>query len=305
MSDFFNNGWSLWISGIALLGIIFCLWLLFTQRAFLGKTVDVEETGHVWDGDLTELNTPVPRWWTVMYIGLCVFALGYLVLYPGLGSFKGALGFSSGQQVKQQQAEINARLEPVYARYREMPIEEIARDQEAREIGQRLFLNNCAQCHGSDAQGAPSFPNLANKAWLWGGEPEQILHTITEGRTGMMPPQAQFTPAQASDVAQYVRSLSGLAADPLRLVAGKRVYDSACFACHGADAKGNTLLGAPDLTDDYWLYGSSEATIVQTVLQGRTNQMPAQKATLTPEQIRLLAGWVWGLSNNAEPAQAN
>lgn len=305
MSDFFNNGWSLWISGIALLGIIFCLWLLFTQRAFLGKTVDVEETGHVWDGDLTELNTPVPRWWTVMYIGLCVFALGYLVLYPGLGSFKGTLGFSSGQQVKQQQAEINARLEPVYARYREMPIEEIARDQEAREIGQRLFLNNCAQCHGSDAQGAPSFPNLANKAWLWGGEPEQILHTITEGRTGMMPPQAQLTPAQASDVAQYVRSLSGLAADPLRLVAGKRVYDSACFACHGADAKGNTLLGAPDLTDDYWLYGSSEATIVQTVLQGRINQMPAQKATLTPEQIRLLAGWVWGLSNNAEPAQAN
>ncbi|MGZ9568929.1 cytochrome-c oxidase, cbb3-type subunit III [Alcaligenes nematophilus] len=305
MSDFFNNGWSLWISGIALLGIIFCLWLLFTQRAFLGKTVDVEETGHVWDGDLTELNTPVPRWWTVMYIGLCVFALGYLVLYPGLGSFKGTLGFSSGQQVKQQQAEINARLEPVYARYREMPIEEIARDQEAREIGQRLFLNNCAQCHGSDAQGSPSFPNLANKAWLWGGEPEQILHTITEGRTGMMPPQAQFTPAQASDVAQYVRSLSGLAADPLRLVAGKRVYDSACFACHGVDAKGNTLLGAPDLTDDYWLYGSSEATIVQTVLQGRTNQMPAQKATLTPEQIRLLAGWVWGLSNNAEPAQAN
>ncbi|WP_336579332.1 cytochrome-c oxidase, cbb3-type subunit III [Alcaligenes sp. CHO6] len=305
MSDFFNNGWSLWISGIALLGIIFCLWLLFTQRAFLGKTVDVEETGHVWDGDLTELNTPVPRWWTVMYIALCVFALGYLVLYPGLGSFKGTLGFTAGQQVKQQQAEINARLEPVYARYRDMPIEEIARDQEAREIGQRLFLNNCAQCHGSDAQGSPSFPNLANKAWLWGGEPEQILHTITEGRTGMMPPQAQFTPAEASDVAQYVRSLSGLAADPLRLVAGKRVYDSACFACHGADGKGNTLLGAPDLTDDYWLYGSSEATIVQTVLQGRTNQMPAQKGTLTPEQIRLLAGWVWGLSNNAEPAQAN
>ncbi|MBX7021391.1 c-type cytochrome, partial [Providencia rettgeri] len=202
MSDFFNNGWSLWISGIALLGIIFCLWLLFTQRAFLGKTVDVEETGHVCDGDLTELNTPVPRWWTVMYIGLCVFALGYLVLYPGLGSFKGTLGFTAGQQVKQQQAEINARLEPVYARYRDMPIEEIARDQEAREIGQRLFLNNCAQCHGSDAQGSPSFPNLANKAWLWGGEPEQILHTITEGRTGMMPPQAQFTPAQASDVAQ-------------------------------------------------------------------------------------------------------
>ncbi|MDV2115528.1 cytochrome-c oxidase, cbb3-type subunit III [Alcaligenes faecalis] len=304
MSDFFNNGWSLWISGIALLGIIFCLWLLFTQRAFLGKTVDVEETGHVWDGDLTELNTPVPRWWTVMYIGLCIFALGYLVLYPGLGSFKGTLGFTAGQQVKQQQAEINARLEPVYARYRDMPIEEIAHDSQAREIGQRLFLNNCAQCHGSDAQGSPSFPNLANKAWLWGGEPDAILYTITEGRTGIMPPQSQFSPAEASDVAQYVRSLSGLAADPLRLVAGKRVYDSACFACHGADAKGNTLMGAPDLTDDYWLYGSSEATIVQTVLQGRTNQMPAQKGTLTPEQIRLLAGWVWGLSNPA-PTQAN
>ncbi|WP_394060456.1 cytochrome-c oxidase, cbb3-type subunit III [Alcaligenes sp. WGS1538] len=303
MSDFFNNGWSIWISAIALGGIVFCLWLLFTQRSFLGKNVQVEETGHVWDGDLTELNNPVPRWWTVMYIGLCIFALGYLVLYPGLGAYKGELGFTSGKQVKQQQEEINARLEPVYARYREMPIEDIARDHEAREIGQRLFLNNCAQCHGSDAKGAPSFPNLANKAWLWGGEPEQILHTITEGRTGMMPPQSQLTPAQASDVAQYVRSLSGLAADPLRIVPGKRVFDSTCFACHGADGKGNVLLGAPDLTDDYWLYGSSEATIVQTVLQGRSNQMPAQKGTLTPEQIRLLAGWVWGLSN-AEPAQA-
>src|SRR5690606_18538178 len=134
--------------------IIFCLWLLFTQRAFLGKTVDVEETGHVWDGDLTELNTPVPRWWTVMYIGLCGFALGYLVLSPGLGSVKGTLGFTAGQQVKQQQAEINARLEPAYARYRDMRSEDIARDQGEREIGQRLFLDNCAQCHGSDDQGS-------------------------------------------------------------------------------------------------------------------------------------------------------
>lgn len=299
MSDFVNNFWSYYISIIALGGIVWCVYLLFSQRAWLKKDIkQVEDTGHVWDGDLTELNNPIPRWWTVMYVLLCVFALGYLVLYPGLGSFKGVLGFTAGKEVMQEQQVLNAKIEPVYARYREMPIPEIAVDEQAQQIGQRLFLNNCAQCHGSDAKGGKGFPNLADTDWLYGGEPEQILESITKGRHGIMPPWgAVVKPDEAAAIAQYVRSLSGLAHDPLRVNAGKRGFDNYCIACHGVDGKGNQALGAPNLTDDVWLYGSSEATIIDTILNGRDNQMPAQEKNLTPEQIRMLAAWVWGLSN--------
>src|SRR5690606_14372449 len=240
MSDFFNSGWSYYIAAIALGGIIFCVWLLFTQRAWLGKEVkQVENTGHVWDGDLSELNNPVPRWWTVFYLGLCIFALGYLLLYPGLGSFQGLLNYSSAEAVREAQRAQAEQIAPVYARFEEMSIPQIAADAEAQQIGQRLFLNNCAQCHGSDARGGPSFPNLADRDWLYGGSPEQIQQSITKGRHGVMPPwRGTISPAEASDIAQYVRSLSGLAADPLRIVPGKRGYDSYCVACHGAEGKG-------------------------------------------------------------------
>jgi cytochrome c oxidase cbb3-type subunit 3 len=299
MSDFVSSFWSYFIAIIAIGGIVFCLWLLFTQRAWLGKTVpQVEETGHVWDGDLTELNTPVPRWWTVFYIGLCVVALGLLFLYPGLGSYEGSLGYTAAKQVKAQQEALNEQIRPVYARYQEMPITEVARDEQAREIGQRLFLNNCAQCHGSDARGSGNFPNLADGDWLYGGEPDQILQTITKGRHGMMPPwKSQIKPVEAANIAQYVRSLSGLASDALRVVPGKRGFDTFCVACHGVEGKGNTALGAPNLTDNVWLYGSSEASIVETILNGRENRMPAQEGILTEDQIRMLTAWVWGLSN--------
>ncbi|HLU18365.1 MAG TPA: cytochrome-c oxidase, cbb3-type subunit III [Pusillimonas sp.] len=304
MSDFFNSGWSYYIAAIALGGIIFCVWLLFTQRAWLGKEVkQVENTGHVWDGDLSELNNPVPRWWTVFYLGLCIFALGYLLLYPGLGSFQGLLNYSSAEAVREAQRAQAEQIAPVYARFEDMSIPQIAADAEAQQIGQRLFLNNCAQCHGSDARGGPSFPNLADRDWLYGGSPEQIQQSITKGRHGVMPPwRGTISPAEASDIAQYVRSLSGLAADPLRIVPGKRGYDSYCVACHGAEGKGNTALGAPNLTDNIWLHGSSEATIVDIILNGRENQMPAQERILTPQQIRMLTAWVWGLTNEGERA---
>jgi cytochrome c oxidase cbb3-type subunit 3 len=299
MSDFISSFWSYYIAVIALGGIVWCVYLLFSQRAWLKRDVQaVESTGHVWDGDLTELNNPVPRWWTVMYLLLCVAALGYLVLYPGLGSYKGLLGFTAGQEVLRDQRALNAQIQPVYERFREMPVPEIANDDQARAIGQRLFLNNCAQCHGSDAKGGRGFPNLTDADWLWGGQPEQILQTITKGRHGVMPAwAAMIKPEDASAIAQYVRALSGLAHDPLRLNAGKRGFETYCAACHGAEGKGNPLMGAPNLTDDIWLYGSSEATITETILNGRDNQMPAQETYLTPEQIRLLTAWVWGQSN--------
>jgi len=299
MSDFVSGFWGYYVAIIALGGIVYCIWLLFSQRSWLRKEVrQPVDMGHVWDGTLTELNNPVPRWWTVFYLGLCLFALGYLVLYPGLGGFQGVLNYSSADAVRRAQRAQAEQIRPLYARYESMTIPEIAADAEAQQIGQRLFLNNCAQCHGSDARGGPSFPNLADGDWLHGGQPEQIQQTITQGRHGIMPPwKSQIGPAEAADIAQYVRSLSGLAADPLRVVPGRRGFDTYCVACHGADGKGNTALGAPNLTDGVWLYGSSQATIVETILNGRDNQMPAQEGVLTPEQIRMLTAWVWGLSN--------
>lgn len=298
MNKFDSIGWSIWITVIALGGVAFCLYVLFSQLKGQPKKGEViNETGHTWDG-ISEYDTPLPRWWVWMFLILSAIALAYMFLYPTLGSFNGFLNTNQAKEVLLAQEKIEARVQPVFQKYADMPITDIAQDEEARAIGQRLFLNNCAQCHGSDAQGSPSFPNLSDTSWLWGGEPDQILQTITNGRRGIMPPHnAMMTPAQASEIAQYVRSLSGLAHDQTRVVPGKKLYDQFCVACHGVEGKGNQMLGAPDLTDNAWLYGSSEDSIVYGILNGRDNQMPAQKDLLSPEQIRLLAGWVWGLSN--------
>jgi cytochrome c oxidase cbb3-type subunit 3 len=172
-------------------------------------------------------------------------------------------------------------------------------------IGQRLFLNNCAQCHGSDAKGGPSFPNLVQGDSLYGRDPDTLVATITKGRNGIMPGfKETINPQMAGDIAQYVRSMSGLASDPIKVVRGKREYMNYCVACHGAEGKGNKALGAPNLTDDVWLYGSSEATIVNGILNGRNNRMPAQEQNLTPEQIRLVAAWVWSLTGGRDVTSA-
>lgn len=302
MSDFVSDFWGYYIAAIVLLGIGWCVWLLFSQRKWLGpRTVVTEDTGHVWDGDLRELNNPLPRWWTIMYLLMCVFGLGYLVLYPGLGAFTGSLGYTSAQEIRQDQVELDTQVKPVYEKFAKMDIPAIAADVDARVIGQRLFLNNCAQCHGSDAKGATSFPNLVEGDSLYGRTPEALQASITNGRNGVMPSfQASVDSRMAGDIAQYVRSLSGLAHDQIRVIRGKREYLNNCVACHGADGKGNKALGAPNLTDDVWLYGSSEATIVHSILNGRNNRMPAQEHLLTPEQIRLLTAWVWGLSGGRD-----
>jgi cytochrome c oxidase cbb3-type subunit 3 len=259
----------------------------------------------VWDGDLREMNNPVPRWWTAMYILMCLFGLGYLVLYPGLGAFQGSLAYTSAQEVKQDQAALDATVKPIYARFANMDIPQIAADPEAHLIGERLFLNNCAQCHGSDAKGSISFPNLVEGDSIYGRQPEVLLATITQGRNGMMPALGAAIDARtAGDIAQYVRSLSGLAHDQIRSLRGKPEYMNSCAACHGAEGKGNKALGAPNLTDDVWLYGSSEAAIVHGILNGRNNRMPAQEQTLSSEQIRLVAAWVWGLSKGVDVTSA-
>jgi cytochrome c oxidase cbb3-type subunit 3 len=307
MSDFFSSGWSSYIALVSLVGIVWCVWLLFSQRkAKVVHTADgaVADTGHVWDGDLRELNNPLPRWWMWMFLLSCVFGLVYLVLFPGLGSFPGVLGYSTDGSLMKSMTSANEELKPVYAKYVTMDIEQVSADPKAREMGQRLFLNSCAQCHGSDAGGAKGFPNLTDGDWLYGGSPENIKTTLINGRAGVMPPFPQLDSKQIVDVANYVRSLSGLPADDLKAARGADVYKSNCAACHGPEGKGNIALGAPNLTDKVWLYGGSEATIIETVTKGRMAMMPAQDKVLSPEKIHLLTAYVWGLSNNKQPAAA-
>ena len=298
MSDFTHDFWSLYVAGITLLGIVGCAILLWvTARKKVAASGD-NTTGHVWDEDLTEMNNPLPLWWVVLFVLTIVFGIGYLVIYPGLGRHEGSLKWTTAGEYKAEVEKANAELAPLYARFAAMKPEEIAADPQAHAIGERLFMNNCAQCHGSDARGSKGFPNLTDNDWLHGGEPDKIRETITGGRVGTMPPMAAAvgTPDDVKNVAHYVLSLSGSPHDSLRASLGKSKF-TACAACHGMQGKGNTALGAPNLTDNVWLHGWGEQAIVSIINTGKVNEMPAQKDKLTEAQIQVLAGYVWGLSN--------
>ncbi|MET1114871.1 MAG: cytochrome-c oxidase, cbb3-type subunit III [Comamonas sp.] len=303
MSDFTNNFWSVYVIALTLGGIVFCAVLLFfTARKKVAYTQD-NTTGHVWDGDLRELNNPLPRWWVWLFVITVVFGVAYLAAYPGLGALSGQLGWSQVSAYEAETAKARAQIEPLYARFASLTPEQRAADPQAMAIGERLFMNNCAQCHGSDARGGKRFPDLTDGDWLHGGNPETIEATITEGRIGIMPPMAAAvgTPEDIRNLAHYVLSLSGSPSDSLRASLGKSRF-TACAACHGMDGKGNHALGAPNLTDDVWLHGWGEAAIVDIINHGRQNQMPAQRQKLTEGQIGVLASYVWSLSNKAGAA---
>lgn len=299
MSDFTSNFWSLYVAGIALFGIVACLLLLYFSGKAKAMTDNDNTTGHVWDGDLREMNNPLPRWWVGLFLITIVFSLAYLALYPGLGNSAGKLDWSSTGQYHDEMAKANQALEPLYAKYASMTPQDVAKDPQAMAIGDRLFMNNCAQCHGSDARGSKGFPNLTDRDWLHGGSPEKINETLINGRNGIMPPMAAAvgTPEDVRNLANYVLSLSNSPHDSLRASLGKSKFGT-CAACHGSDGKGNQAMGAPNLTDDIWLHGWGENAIVSMVTNGKTNQMPAQAGKLTKAQLHVLASYVWGLSNN-------
>jgi cytochrome c oxidase cbb3-type subunit 3 len=298
MSDFTNNFWSIYVAAFTAVGIAACALLLWvTGRKKIPARTD-NTTGHVWDEDLREMNNPLPRWWVGMFVLTIVFSIGYLVAYPGMGSYKGELGWTQTGEYEAEIKAANKELEPLYARFAALTPEQLAGDAPAMAIGERLFMNNCSQCHGSDARGSKGFPNLTDADWLHGGSPAKIIETVTGGRIGQMPPMAAAvgTPDDVKNVANYVLSLSGSPNDSVRAQLGKPKF-VACAACHGMDGKGNQAIGAPNLTDDIWLHGWGEAAIINMINNGKVNQMPAQGGKLSEGQIKVVASYIWGLSN--------
>jgi cytochrome c oxidase cbb3-type subunit III len=298
MSDFTANFWSVYVAGLTVVSIVACLLLLWiTARKKIVSHGD-NTTGHVWDEDLRESNNPMPRWWMWLFVITIIFGMLYLVAYPGLGSYEGELKWSQRAEYTAEMDKAEKALAPLYAQFTGKKAEELAVDANAMAIGERLFMNNCAQCHGSDARGSKGFPNLADSDWLHGGSPEKIAETIVKGRHGQMPPMAAAVGSadDLKNVANYVLSLSGAPHDSLRSQLGKSKF-TACAACHGADGKGNTALGAPNLADDIWLHGWGEQAIISIVTSGKVSDMPAQSGKLTEAQIQVLGAYVWGLSN--------
>jgi cytochrome c oxidase cbb3-type subunit III len=303
MTDFYSGFWDYYVAIISIVSVVGCgvfLWLQTkrTVKVQLNAQGEPQTTGHVWDGDLQEFHNPMPRWWIWLFYLTIAFSVLYLVLYPGLGTqWRGTLNWTQTGQYEGEIKAADAKFAPIFDAFAKLPLEQVAADAKARTIGERLFMNNCAQCHGTDARGSRGFPNLTDAEWMVGRTPDAIKATIRDGRTGVMPPMGAALGGQEAviDVAHYVLSLSNSSHDAVRAVRGKDSF-AACGACHGADGSGNAALGAPDLTNRIWLYGGTVAAIADTITKGRTNVMPKHSNVLTEAEIHLVAAYVWSLS---------
>jgi cytochrome c oxidase cbb3-type subunit 3 len=303
--------WSWYITILSLGTIAALTWLLFATRKGQRPDTVEETTGHNYDG-IEEYDNPLPRWWFMLFVATIIFALGYLVLYPGLGNWKGVLpgyedGWTGVNQWKKEMAKADEQYGPLFAKYAAMPLTEVAQDEQALKMGSRLFASNCSVCHGSDAKGSYGFPNLTDNDWLYGGEPDTIKTTILHGRTAAMPAWKDVIGEEGvRNTAAYVRSLADLKQPEgitVDLAAGQKVFQTNCAVCHGPDGKGLQALGAPNLTDRVWLYGSSFAQVQQSIRHGRNGQMPAQEAFLGNDKVHLLAAYVYSLSQQPADAQ--
>ena len=303
-------GWSWYVIALVVLNIAGCVWLLWWTAKRRPGDPKPEDTSHVWDGDLTEYNKPLPRWWINMFYLTIIFSIGYLMWYPGFGNFAGFGKWSSAGEHKAQAEQAAAVLEKTFAPYAGKSIDVLARDPQAVKLGRSIFGNTCATCHGSSAQGAIGYPNLTDKIWHWGDTPEAVLQTVLDGREGVMPPWGSILegmggPDAVDYVIAYVRQLGaedGGNRSDYAAARGKTLYDGVCVACHGKDGKGDMKLGSPNLTDDYWMYGDSRASLRETIANGRHGVMPAHRGLLGETRARLVASYVWSLSHGATEA---
>jgi cytochrome c oxidase cbb3-type subunit 3 len=300
MSDFTSGFWNWFIILMVVISFALIFWLIrWTAKGKPPKTAngEIKTMGHVWDENLEELNNPLPRWWLIMFYTTLVFSAAYLLLYPGLGSFKGLLNWSQTNQYEHEINQANDTYGPVYNKFLNKDIAALINDPDALKIGARLYSTYCTTCHGSDARGVRGFPNLRDNDWLHGGSSENIKTTIMNGRQGMMPAwEAILGNDGVFQVTEYVRSLSGREVDSVVAYQGKQIFDKNCVVCHGVDGKGNQAIGAPNLTDNIWLYGGTQKQIFQSIAAGRNGTMPAHKEFLGEAKVHLLAAYIYGLS---------
>jgi len=301
MADFVSNFWSWFIIVPVLVGILALFYLSMAQSRDERKGGKAEPMGHVWDENLAELNNPLPKWWLNLFYITLVFGLIYLALYPGLGRYQGYLKWTQEGQYEKEVKQADETYGPIYEAYLKRDLVDLSKDPEAMKTATRLFVNNCTICHGSDARGGKGFPNLTDNDWLYGGAPETIEQTILHGRNGVMPAwKGVLGQTGVFNVSEYVLSLSGHKADPNVAAAGKAKFEQLCAACHGKDGKGGQAVGAPNLTDNTWLYGGSQETVLKTISDGRQGHMPAHEEFLGKGKVHLLAAYVYSLSHQSE-----
>lgn len=287
-------GWSIFILILVAGNVAACAWLIrWSSRMSVG---DGDTTGHTWDGDIVEGNNPLPRWWLGLFWGTIVYGVVFLIAYPSIGDFS-LLGWNQQTQYDEEVAAAEEVYGAVFAAFAATPLEELSGEPAALNAGRNLFSNNCAACHGSDARGARGYPNLTDEEWQWGGDPEQILTTIRNGRTGVMPPFGASIDEDTRElIADYVLYLAGRDVAQERIEAGRQPYTTYCVACHGLEGQGNALLGAPPLANEIWLYGGGRSVILEAITEGRTGTMPAQEPLLGADRTHVLAAYILSLS---------
>lgn len=301
MADFNSEFWSWFIIAIVLGGIVWLIVLLkINTKGKLPEGGEAKSTGHVWDENIEELNTPLPRWWLYMFYITIVFGVVYLILYPGLGSFPGLLGWTQSSQYEKEISKADEEYGPLFDKFLKEDIKALAENKSAMRTGERLYVNYCAVCHGSDARGARGFPNLRDNDWLYGGDPETIKTSIMHGRSGAMPAWEAALGGEEGvvQVAEYVEQLAGRNADNEQAAAGKAKFDMFCVGCHMPDGTGNQAVGAPNLTDNIWMYGGTSKAIKKSIAQGREGRMPAHAEFLGEAKVHILSAYVYSLSHN-------
>jgi cytochrome c oxidase cbb3-type subunit III len=300
MADFTSGFWTWFISLTTIISIVgIFIFVIKLSKRKVGDDADkVETMGHVWDGDLEELNTPLPRWWLYSFIFTLIWGAGYLIFYPGLGSYQGILGWSQANQFDEEMQTAADTYGPLFEQFENTDLNVLAQDEAALKIGERLYASYCTTCHGSDARGARGYPNLRDDDWLYGGEAENIKTSIMQGRVGVMPPWGHaLSRDELFNVTSFVEKISGRNVNNMHASLGAEIYKKNCIACHGADGKGNYQFGAPNLTDDIWLYGGSQKKIMESIELGRNGNMPAHQEFLGEAKVHILSAYIYSLSD--------
>lgn len=303
-----SSHWSIYVIALVVLNLVGCLWLIWWTGKRRADDPKPDDTSHYWDGDITEYNQPMPRWWINLFYLTIAFAVGYLIYYPGLGAFQGTSKSTSQREHASETARVQRAREAFYKIYDQQSVEQLSSNSVALEQGRAVFLGTCAACHGSSAKGSKGFPDLSDGIWHWGGSADEILASVQQGRIAAMPPwEAAVGGAEGVNaLVAYVRTLGSgapVGADA-SIAAAQTQYQTLCIACHGPEGKGNVALGAPDLTDSYWLYGDSDAAIAESIAKGRNGAMPAHLELLGETRSKLAAAYVYSLRNAGNTAAA-